>query len=80
MKDDEGKPVIKESYLIAGGTEPGEFVTRFPALKDRAIGFGPMATGAHTPKELVGVESFKRAARVLQAMLVTMAEDPTLLR
>jgi dipeptidase D len=80
LKASDGKPLIRESYLIGGSTEPGEFARKFPVLKDRALGFGPAITRSHTPRELVGVDSFKRATAALQAMLVTMAEDPTFLR
>jgi dipeptidase D len=80
IKTADGSPLIKDAFMLAGGTEPGEFVKRFPQLKDRVIGFGPVIVDAHTPKERMGLASFKASTTALQQIIVAWAEDPELLR
>lgn len=75
-----GTYLIDDTMVLAGGTEPGEFMRMFPALKDRAIGLGPVIVQAHTTNETMVVQSFKDSTAALQKILIAWGNDATLLR
>jgi acetylornithine deacetylase/succinyl-diaminopimelate desuccinylase-like protein len=72
--------MIKRNVVLGGGTEPGEFMRKFPRLKDRVIGLGPVIVQAHTVNETMVIKSYKDSTEALQKILVAWAKDPQLLR
>lgn len=80
VKDESGNVLFDDTIVLGGGTEPGEFMRLFPALKDRAIGLGPVIVQAHTTNEAMVVESYKDSTRALQRILLAWGNDPTFLR
>jgi di/tripeptidase len=79
VETDSGVKMIKGNVILGGGTEPGEFMKKFPRLKDRVIGFGPVIVQAHTVNETMVVQSFRDSTTALQKIIVAWAKDPTLL-
>jgi dipeptidase D len=80
IENDAGETMIKGNVILGGGTEPGEFMKKFPQLKDRVIGFGPVIVQAHTVNETMVVRSYKDSTTALQKVIVAWAKDPQLLR
>jgi dipeptidase D len=71
---------VNRDMVLPAGTEPGALLDKFPNLKDRVIGIAPAVIGAHTPKEAVGVQSFRDSTTALQKILVAFGNDGSLLR
>ncbi len=80
IEGDDGKYLFEDTIVLGGGTEPGEFMRMFPALKDRAIGIGPVIVQAHTVNEAMVVSSFEESTKAIQKVLVAWGNDPTFLR
>lgn len=71
---------VDRDMVLPAGTEPGALLDKFPNLKERVIGIAPAVIGAHTPKEAVGVQSFRDSTTALQKILVAFGNDGALLR
>lgn len=72
--------LLKQYIRTPSSTEVGVFIQKFPQLKDRAFGLGPVITEAHTPNESMNVASFLDTTRALDKILRGFGDDPELLK